>query len=327
MSVFKKMIVVFTLILSCLQYAFPSARQKIILDCDLAGDIDDAFAVALILTSPEFEVLGLVMDHGLTDKRAQVACKLLYETGMEHIPVVVGRRTPGVIGQDRELAGESSQFLWAEGFSKVKPVEKRAADFIIENLRRYPREVILFTVGPLPNIGDVIDKDPEALKLAKQIISMFGSFYMGYGTGPVPDAEWNVKADVESAKKFAASGAPITYAGLDVTTFVKLGEEYRSKLLMRQSPLTDALCGLYTLWGYESYARPDPTLFDAVAVGMALWPDLFTTRKAHVRVIDGGYTVVDESKSPNCEIGMTINKEEFLRRIMERYLRQNLGRP
>ncbi|MBN1893193.1 nucleoside hydrolase [bacterium] len=323
----KKTAVLFLFALACVQEAFPATKQKIILDCDLAGDIDDAFAVALILTSPEFEVLGLVMDHGLTDRRAQVACKMLYETGMEHIPVVVGRRTPGVIGQDRELAGESSQFLWANGFSKVKPVEKKAADFIIENLRRYPHEVILFTVGPLPNIGEVIDKDPEALKLAKKIYSMFGSFYMGYGTGPVPDAEWNVKADVESAKKFAASGAPITYAGLDITTFVKLGKEYRDRLLMRQSPLTDALCGLYTLWGYESYAQPDPTLFDVVAVGMALWPDLFTTRKAHVRVIDGGYTVVDESKAPNCEIGMTINREEFLRRFMERVLRQNLGRP
>ena len=41
-------------------------KQKIILDCDLGGDIDDAFAVALVLTSPEFEVLGLV-DVVVTD--------------------------------------------------------------------------------------------------------------------------------------------------------------------------------------------------------------------------------------------------------------------
>jgi hypothetical protein len=57
---------------------------------------------------------------------------------------------------------------------------------------------------------------------------------------------------------------------------------------------------------------------------MVLWPDLFTTRKAHVKVLDGGYTVIDESLPPNCEIGMTIRKDEFIRRIMERYLKQNL---
>jgi inosine-uridine nucleoside N-ribohydrolase len=236
---------------------------------------------------------------------------------MEHIPVVVGRKTNDYF---------TSQFHWAEGFDKIKPVNKNAADFIIENLYKYPDEVILFTVGPVPNIMDVIKKDPEALKQAKHVYSMFGSFYMGYDTGPIPSAEWNVRGDEEAAKMFAASGAEITFAGLDVTTYVNLNEIYRNKLLRRQSPLTNALSGLYTLWRYESYAQPDPVLHDVVAVGMFLWPELFTTRPAHVKVIAGGYTVIDESKTHNCEIGMSIKKEEFLNRVMQRLLTQNLGR-
>lgn len=317
------------ILLLCLLTVWPlsaAEKQKIIFDCDLAGDIDDAYALALVLTSPEFEVLGLVMDHGNTPKRAQVACRLLYECGLENIPVFVGRHTPNVVGIDKEPAGYSNQFYWGEGFTQVKPSEKNATDFIIENLRKYPKQVILFTVGPVPNMQDVLKKDPQALTLAKKVVSMFGSFYMGYGTGPVPDAEWNVKADVQAAQLFVNSGADLLYAGLDVTTFVKLNEVNRTKLLFRKSPMTDALCALYSLWGFESYAQPDPTLFDVVAVGMVLWPELFTTRKAHVQVIDGGYTIIDESKSPNCEIGMTINKEEFIKRVMERYLKQNLNR-
>ena len=38
-------------------YSFAQERQKIIFDCDLGDDIDDAYALALILASPEFEVL------------------------------------------------------------------------------------------------------------------------------------------------------------------------------------------------------------------------------------------------------------------------------
>ena len=322
----KKWVVSLVLIALCAGSLTAGPKQKIIFDCDLAGDIDDAFAVALVLTSPEFEVLGLVMDHGDTGGRARVACKMLYETGREDIPVAVGRHTPSVIGVDTEPAGPSAQFVWADGFQKVKPVSENASDFIIRNLRKYPGEVILFTVAPLPNIRDVLDKDPGVLKLAKRVVSMFGSFYMGYGTGPVPDAEWNVRADVESARRFMSAGAKPILAGLDVTTFVKLNADGRLRLTMRNSPLTDALTGLYTLWGFESYAQPDPTLFDVVAVGMVLWPDLFTTRKAHVRVTDEGYTVIDETREPNCEIGMTIQKDEFIRRVMERYIRQNLGR-
>ncbi len=309
------------LFLSCLHGFAQAQRQKIILDCDLGSDIDDAFAVALILTSPEFEVLGITLDHGLTEKRAQVACKLLFETGMEQIPVAFGRQTSDVVGKDKTPGTYAPQFHWAEGFSTVKPIETPAADFIVEVLRKYPHEVILFTVGPVPNIADVIQKDAGALKLAKNIYSMFGSFFMGYDNNPVPSAEWNVQADVASAKLFAGSGVPITYAGLDITTFVKLEKKRRQQLLMRQSPLTNALCGLYTLWGQET-----PVLYDAVAVGMVLWPELFTTRPAHVRVVEGGFTVVDESKPPNCEVGVAIQKEEFLGRLMQRLLRQNLGR-
>jgi purine nucleosidase len=308
------------------QNAWAAQKQKVIFDCDLAGDIDDAFAVSLVLASPEFEVLGLVMDHGNTAKRAQVACRLLYELGLEHIPVVAGRPTASIVGEHHGIAPDTGQFVWGQGFEKVKPIARGAAQFIIETLHQYPNEVILFTVGPVCNVQDVLEQDPDALKLAKRVVSMFGSFYMGYNTGPVPDAEWNVRADIAAAKAFASSGAKITYAGLDVTTFVKLDEQNRTRLLYRKSPMTDALCGLYSLWRFEDYAKPDPTLFDVVAVGMVLWPELFTTRKAHVTVTDRGYTVIDESLPPNCEIGMTIQKDEFIRRIMARYLKQNLMR-
>jgi inosine-uridine nucleoside N-ribohydrolase len=301
----------------CLSRADGAERQKIIFDCDLAGDVDDAFALALILASPEFEVLGIVMDHGYTEKRAQVACRVLYETGREDIPVVVGRKTGD---------GISHQFSWGAGFEKLKPIRTPGADFIIEKLRAFPNQIVLITVGPVPNMADIIDKDPEALKLAKHIYAMFGSFYMGYDEGPIPSPEWNVRADVPASKKYVASGAPITYAGLDITTFVRLTEEYRNRIFLRRSPLTDALSSLYTLWRYEGYAEADCKLYDAVAVGMVLWPELFTTRKAHVKVTDEGYTVIDESKAPNCEIGMTINEDEFLARLTARYLHQNLMR-
>ena len=315
-------ITLFTFTFFIFTYLISAEKQKVILDTDLGGDIDDAFALALLLSSPEFEILGVVMDHGLTEKRAQIACKILYETGMEHIPVVVGHQTPNIVGRDKELAAYSSQFYWAEGFSKIKPINKSASDFIIKMLKKYPNEIIIFTIGPVSNMGEIIKKDPSALKLAKHIYSMFGSFYIGYSGNPVPDAEWNVHADVESAKIFTSSGTNITYAGLDITTSVKLDKEKLFKLLMRQSPLTIALCALYSLWGNEI-----PTLYDVVAVSMAIWPDLFTTKPAYVKVIDGGFTIIDESKEPNCQIGMSINKEEFLRRIMQRYLTQNLQRP
>jgi inosine-uridine nucleoside N-ribohydrolase len=204
-------------------------------------------------------------------------------------------------------------------------VKESAAEFIIRMLRAYPGQVTIISVGPVTNLADVIDRDPAAWKMVNEVYSMFGSFFMGYDGGPMPDAEWNVRADVESAKKFMTSGVPITLAGLDVTTMVKYTDEWRTTLFARRSPLTDAISGLYTLWAGDRL-NADPTLFDPVAVSMALGAGFVTTRATHVRVTDDRYTVVDETRPPNCRIGMHIDREAFLRWLTGRLVNQNLMR-
>jgi len=315
---FSRYYALFLPLIFCIGTARGEERMKIILDTDIAGDIDDAFAQALVMVSPEFEVLGVTIADGPTDKRALVSCRMLYDCGMEHIPVAVGRPT-------RQGSAIPPQLLWGEGFDGFNPVNQPAADFIIGMLRKYPRQITIISVGPVTNLGDVIDRDPEAWKLVKAVYSMFGSFYMGYDGGPVPSAEWNVRADVKSAQKFMASGVPITFAGLDVTTMVTFDCDRRKQLSMRSSPLTDALCGLYALWSSESPGR-DPVLYDPVAVSMALSGGFVTTRESHVRVTDEGYTVIDENSLPNCRIGMQIKKEEFLEWLTRRLIQQNLNR-
>ncbi len=312
------------LILTFIALVFSAEKQKIIIDCDLGSGIDDAYALALALSSPEFEILGVVVGHGNTAGRARVACRLLFECGKQEIPVVVGRPTPLIVGKDSTIAPASQQFVWAANFKKVQPKPTTAADFIINNLRKYPNQVILFTLGPVCNLEDVLQKDAQALKLAKRVVSMFGSFYSGYAAGSPPEAEWNVAADVQAARQFLKAEVFPLLIGLDVTAFVTLNEQNRLRLLYRNSPLTDALSALYSLWLFEPYAHNDPALFDAVTVGAVLWPDLFVTRPVHVTIDQQGRTVIDESMPPNCEIAVNIQKEVFIQRLMERLLKQNL---
>ncbi|MDE2756306.1 MAG: nucleoside hydrolase [Acidobacteriota bacterium] len=302
----------------------PSARAeriKVILDSDLGSDIDDAFAVALLLSSPELEIMGITLGHGPTDKRGRLACRLLYETGREDIPVALGRPTDLVVGQPEITEPDPRQFSWAEGFSALEPIDRSAADFIADQLRRHPKQITLISVGPVSNLADLLQEDPEALQLAQRVYSMFGSFYLGYGSSPVPSAEWNVRADIPSARTLSSSIVPITYAGLDVTAFVELKADQRRALWSHRSPLTDALQALYRLWG-----RRTPILFDPVPIGMVLWPELFRTRAAHVRTTAEGFTIIDESRPPNSRVAMSIQTDEFLKHLVDRLLRQDLKR-
>jgi len=306
----------------CLALAAGPARAektKIIFDTDLAGDIDDAFAHALVqLSGDRFEVLGITTCDGPTAERARVSCRMLWEAGQENIPVAVGRAT-------RQGSALPAQLAWGEGFDKYKPVQESAAEFIVRTLKKYPHQVTIISVGPVTNLADAIKLDPEAWKLVKAVYAMFGSFYMGYEGSPIPSAEWNVVVDVPSAQTFMTSGVPISLAGLDVTTLVSFNESRRSQIAARGSVLTDAIMGLYSLWS-SRHAGRDPVLFDPVAVSMALGENFVQTRRAHVRVTDEGYTVVDESRPANCAIGMSIDTEGFLDWLTGKLLTQNLMR-
>lgn len=316
-KVFKKIFCIAALvIIGIITGNVYAQKQKVILDFDFGSDLDDAYALALLLSSPEVDLIGVVTGYGSTAKRAQGACKFLYDAGRDDIPVAVGRETH---------TNYFYQYYWSEGFTKYKPIETSGRDFIIETLYKYPNEVIIITVGPVTNMGDVIDKDPDALNLAKQIYSLFGS---GYTTGenPTPKAEWNARADVEASKKFVSAGVHVFYTGLDIYPKVRLTEEYRKRMSLRNSPITNNMDALYTLYRYERWGSDNPHLADALSVGMLFWPDLYKTRKAHKKVIDGGYTVIDESKEPNCTITVSVDIEEFLKRFTERLIIQNLSR-
>lgn len=287
-------------------------RQKVIFDCDLGDDIDDAYALGYLLTLQDrYEILGITTCYGRTEDRAILAHKLLEITGENHIPVYVGKNTSKSSDRANWYA---DQFYWAKGSGLTKKPQG-ATDFIRSQLKKYPGEVIIFSVGPVTNLAPL----GAELQKAKAIYAMFGSFKIGYDGSTKVDAEWNVTCDIPSAKAFVQSGANIIYAGLDVTAMVKLSAENRLKLLMRQSPLTSAMQGLYVLWGQET-----PTLFDPVAIGMEAQPELFTTEKVHVYVDDKGFTRLDPTKPSNATIGTSIKHTEFIQKLMHQYVYQNL---
>ncbi|MES1163876.1 MAG: nucleoside hydrolase, partial [Rhizobacter sp.] len=67
--------------------------QRVIVDTDIGDDIDDAFALGLLLASPEVEIVGITTTWGDTRLRARLVQRLLSETGRTEIPVAVGAPT------------------------------------------------------------------------------------------------------------------------------------------------------------------------------------------------------------------------------------------
>ena len=67
-------------------------RIPVILDTDIGSDIDDTWALAMLLKSPELDVKLVVSDTGDTTYRSRVIAKLLEVAGRTDVPVGVGSR-------------------------------------------------------------------------------------------------------------------------------------------------------------------------------------------------------------------------------------------
>jgi len=281
-----------------------TAPLKILLDTDIGTDIDDAWALGLLIASPNVELVGVTITDGDTAARAKVACKLLHVTGRDKVPVAVGRRTALPDGVDY-------QFTWAEEFTAKQPVAQPAADFIVDTLRQHPGEITLVAVGPLQNVADALRKEPRLGTLAKRVVLMSGSI-AGNAWSPWPVAEWNVVRSTADAQ-LVYSSLTMTTVPLDSTTYVTLKPEERSRLQAHSSPLTRALEALYRLWLNDQSTRM--TLHDQMAIAETLRPGAFFRRceSMPIKVDDRGYTRVDKAAGKAQTICLEPKRDEFMK--------------
>lgn len=292
----------------CRAQAAPSTPSKVIIDTDIGDDVDDAFAVALALRSPELQILGFSTTFGDTEIRARLLDRLLGETGHTSIPVTAGTPT--------QVNNAFTQRRYAEGGHFARASHSAAADFILDQIRRYPGEITLVAIGPLVNVGALIDKDATTFRKLRRVVLMGGSVErrygdLGYSKARGPEPEWNIKNDIPSARKLFASGVPVFMMPLD-STQLKLDEVKREIVFRAGTPLTDALTILYHQWGYVT-----PTLFDAMPVAYLVSPELCPVTAMRIRVDDEGYTR-KETGEPNAQVCLDSDPEAFFRFYLPR---------
>jgi purine nucleosidase len=299
---------IFLLAGSTVSSAQNSTPEKIIIDTDIGDDVDDAFALALAVRSPELQILGVTTTFGDTEARAKIADRFFGEVGRPEIPVLTGKPTETKNPMSQRRYGEASHF--------AKAPHGDAVDFLFEQIRRYPNQITLIAIGPLMNIGAAIDKDAATFRKLKRVVLMGGCIKHGYGdlgyTPPVAAMpEWNILNDVSSAQKLFSAGVPLYVTPLD-STQLKLDEVRRAFLFRQGTAVTDALTILYHEWGQET-----PTLFDPMTVAFVLDPKLCPVTPMHIRVDEQGFTRA-ETGPPNAQVCLESISDDFFRFYLKR---------
>lgn len=261
---------------------------KVILDTDIGDDIDDSFALLLLLESKAFDVLGVTTVFRNAEKRAFMAKQLIDSLGYD-IKVYPGEDMPikskieDLIEpriKAKEILDEKGKYLfpqWNESMRNHKIENLSAIDFIIDMVHKYPNEITLITIGPMTNVARALEKDPSIESLIKEIRIMGGGIGLTY-------PEWNVFCDPEAAYKIYHSKIQkITQVGCNVTLQTGLSPQDVEDLKNNKSKTIALVYDAMMKW-FKHYEFATPVMHDPLTVASLLKPEILVVEKMHVEI-------------------------------------------
>jgi len=241
------------------------AKTPVILDTDIGDDIDDTWALALLLRSPDLDVQLVTTTCGKAEYRAKIIARLLTVAGRSDVPVGLG---------EGGHSGTGGQQAWVEKYKLADYAGKIQADgagAIIDLIEHSKDPVTVIAIGPLHTLAAALDRRGSIAGKAS-LAGMHGSVRKGYG-GNAPDAEYNVKANVAAARKvLSAPWRQISITPLDTCGVVNLSGKRFETLKESRDPLARAVVENYRIWKNAKTAdtiHASSTLFDTAAVYLA----------------------------------------------------------
>jgi inosine-uridine nucleoside N-ribohydrolase len=268
-------------------------RNKIpvILDTDIGDDIDDTWALGLLLRCPELDVKLVVGDKGKPTYRAGLIAKFLERAGRTDIPVG--------IGLDTGAENKGRQSAWLGDYqldSYPGKVLQDGVQAIVDTIMGSPEPLTLIAIGPLPNVAAALEKEPKIAQRAR-FVGMHGSVRLGYGGSQKVSAEYNVRADAMACQKTLSAPWDVTITPLDTCGIVQLrGARYR-RVRDSKDAIAAAIIENYRVWAKDPKQADtaSSTLFDTVAVYLAFSEELLKMEELGIRVTNDGFTRIDST--------------------------------
>jgi inosine-uridine nucleoside N-ribohydrolase len=293
-------------------------RIPVILDTDIGSDIDDTWALAYLLKSPELDPQLILTCTCDTEYRARLVAKFLQVAGRTDIPIGIG--LPGAPCHEYQKP-------WVADFSLAAypgRIYRDGVHQLIELVHASPVPVTLIAIGPTGNVAEALRRDPSIAPKVRYV-GMQGSIDVGYGGGP-PVAEANVKGNVAAFREVLnADWLDLRITPLDTCGDVVLGRERYQRIRRSPDPGMRALMENYRIWAsLVTWINADfletrsSTLFDLVALFMAHSSDYLDFETVRLKVTDDGITVRDPEGVPVKVAMAWKDQPAFLTHLAER---------
>ncbi len=288
--------------------------EKILLDTDIGGDIDDAICLAYLLKEPKCELLDITTVCGDAEVRASVADAICRAAG-KTLPIVAGFDLPlSPIPFYPTPEGAGALEKWPHSrFTKGN-----APEFMYGKIKENPRDVTLIAIGNMTNVAVLFREHPDAPELLKALYVMNGYF----GSTPLPEPlyNWNSWADPLASKLVFGASPPVhKVIPLEVTDTLTVNAAYAHDLFDRDNRLMHAVFDFGNAWLEQSGKL---TLHDPLAAVSVFYPELCTFERGFVQVeteneANMGGTSFAPDRTGNVEIARSADRERFYRIISQ----------
>jgi inosine-uridine nucleoside N-ribohydrolase len=291
----------------------------VILDTDIGGDIDDTWALVMLLKSPELDCKLVTTCTGDTTYRARLVAKLLEIAKRTDIQIGIG---------PAQKSERQPQAEWVRDYdlsSYPGTVHVDGAGALVAAVMSSPEPLTIVAIGPFTTIAAALRREPR-IAARSRIVAMAGNITKPFGDATKAIPEFNVKIDVSASRAVFAAPWDMTITPLDTCGFVKVvGDAYR-RVVKAEDPLTRALVENYRVWcralGRDSwFAERSSILFDTVAVHLAYSEEHLVLENLRLTIEDDGLTAVSPGGRPVRTATEWTDKEAFQASFVDRLVR------
>ena len=298
--------------------------QPVIFDTDMAHE--DMFSALFLLSHPNVNLRAITVTgtgEAHCGPGVENALGLVAVSGHVDIPIACGREAP--LTGDHVFPAE-----WRQGADKAygRPIpagseasELSAPDLIIDILRSSDEPVTIVAVGPLTNIAEVIQKEPDITADIKEIYIMGGAVKVEGNVGisgvgiENKYAEWNIYIDPVAANVVFSSGAPITLVALDATRDVPVTRRFYNTLGNNlNTPAANVVHEILTA-NLDFVDSGGFQFWDSLTSAIFTDPSIATFEEFQLTVVEeegseSGRTQPDPN-GPNIKVAMNANQSRF----------------
>lgn len=293
----------------------PNKLIPVILDTDIGNDIDDTWALGMLLNSPEFDLKMILVSTGDVEYRAKVTAKFLEKCGRTDIPIGLGCG-----GND---GTPESMHEYADSYSLHDYRGKIWQDGVAQALRLIEEEPSMTVIGisPLSSLGELCRQAGNRVSGCRLVV-MAGSIEKQLEDQPGAIAEYNIMINREGARQtFAAPWKEIRLTPLDHCGNILLrGDNFR-QILNSTEKIPQAILEQYRVWrkfcALEGEMVESSILFDTAAVHLAHSMEFTEAKKLRIIVDEEGFTRISPD-GREMTVALELDKPSFAAMLVKR---------